>query len=124
MFGLTYAFSVFTHLPEVLQRPWLQELARVTRPRGYLLLSLHGEAYVHERFSLTDQERFRRGELVVRNPELANTSDQYARCGAYHPPSYVREQLAHGLEILAHRPGRVTDPVRRVATQDVWLFRT
>jgi hypothetical protein len=61
----------------------------VTRPRGYLLLSLHGEAYA-DRLPRADQERFRRGKLIVRNPELAGTPDQYALCGAYHPPMYVR----------------------------------
>jgi SAM-dependent methyltransferase len=31
-FDLVYAFSVFTHLPESLQQPWLSELGRVTKP--------------------------------------------------------------------------------------------
>lgn len=124
MFGLSYAFSVFTHLPEQLQRPWLEELIRVTRPHGYLLLSLHGAACVDEQFPAADRERFGLGELIVRHPEFANTPEEYARCGAYHPPSYVRNHLARGLEVVAHRPGPVIDPVRRVAAQDAWLFRT
>ncbi len=34
MFGLVYAYSVFTHLPEHVQDHWLAEIVRVMRPGG------------------------------------------------------------------------------------------
>src|SRR5919198_1142369 len=42
-FDLIYAISVFTHLAEENQFEWLRELARVSRPGGVCLLSIHGE---------------------------------------------------------------------------------
>ena len=42
-FDLVYSYSVFTHLPREMQRPWLDELVRVTRPGGHLVLTFHGE---------------------------------------------------------------------------------
>ncbi len=41
-FDLTYAVSVFTHLPKRMERAWLRELTRVTKPGGYLLLTTNG----------------------------------------------------------------------------------
>src|SRR5438046_259041 len=45
-FDLIYAFSVLTHLPIKSQIAWRDEFARVLRPGGRLLLSLHGDAYL------------------------------------------------------------------------------
>jgi len=41
-FGFVYAISVFSHLAEANQRDWLQELARVTRAGGILVVTVHG----------------------------------------------------------------------------------
>ena len=42
-FDLVYAISVFTHLPEDMQLAWLEELARITKKDGYLLLTIHDD---------------------------------------------------------------------------------
>lgn len=44
-FDLVYAFSVFTHLDEEYQLLWLRELQRVTQPKGFVLVSLHGSFF-------------------------------------------------------------------------------
>lgn len=41
-FGLVYAGSVFTHISEM-EDPWLLELRRVTRPGGYLYLTIQDQ---------------------------------------------------------------------------------
>lgn len=43
-FDLVYAISVFTHLDEAFQFRWLEELERVTKPEGIVLVTLHGPA--------------------------------------------------------------------------------
>jgi ubiquinone/menaquinone biosynthesis C-methylase UbiE len=42
-FDFVYSISVFTHLPEDMQFKWLDELKRVTKKGGYLLITTHGE---------------------------------------------------------------------------------
>jgi SAM-dependent methyltransferase len=114
-FDLVYAFSVFTHLPAALQRPWMEELARVIEPGGHLALSVHGDRYLPE---LLPEERqiFLGGQLVVREENSAGTN----ACGAYHPRTYVRESLLVGLfDVVDFVPeGAAGNPY-----QDLYLVR-
>ena len=59
-FDLIYALSVFSHLDETLQLFWMEELARVVKRGGILILSVHGPSF---RQVLTGEEmsRFEEG---------------------------------------------------------------
>lgn len=86
-FDLVYAVSVFTHLPDAMQRAWIEEIHRVLEPGGILLLTLSGEGDL-ERVSKKDRERFAKGDLVVLDERYAGTN----MCGTYHPEEYVRQR--------------------------------
>jgi len=112
--GLVYAFSVLTHLPVPAQLAWMEELTRIVRPGGYLLVSTHGEAYL-ERLGVEEREAFERGEVVVRYEEVAGTN----LCTTFHPPAYVRDELGAALELVDEVPeGAKGNP-----HQDLFLFR-
>ncbi|HXH97561.1 MAG TPA: class I SAM-dependent methyltransferase, partial [Gaiellaceae bacterium] len=114
-FDLVYALSVFTHLPSELQLAWRDELLRVLRPGGYLLVTTHGRSYL-PRLEPAERERFERGELVVRWADLPGTN----LCSAYHPERYLRETFANGLELVELVPeGALGNP-----TQDLVVCRT
>jgi SAM-dependent methyltransferase len=100
-FDLVYAFSVMTHLSDELQHAWVAECGRVLRPGGLFLFSTLGEYFV-SRDRLTPDERnsFERGNLVVLYERSAGSS----LCSAYHPPEYVRSELARDLDAVAFRP--------------------
>jgi SAM-dependent methyltransferase len=115
-FGLVYALSVFTHLPEDIQGPWLRELLRIIRPGGLLYFTTHGDSY--RRLLEPDlQSKFDREELIV-----GGTDDPGSNyCGAFHPPNYVKQRMLepHGLELVEFLPeGAAGNP-----TQDSWLVR-
>ena len=100
-FGLMYAFSVMTHLPEELQHAWMKESLRVLRPGGYLLITTLGEYYLsRNRLSDAEQRRFLDGEVVV----LYEGSPGTSLCSAYHPPEYVQRELAADFELVTFRP--------------------
>jgi SAM-dependent methyltransferase len=98
---LVYALSVITHLPEQLQHAWIADCFRVLEPKGYLMFSTLGEHYLSLK-RLTEDERraFSNGEVVVLYEDSPGTS----LCSAYHPPAYVREQLAAAFDAVSYRP--------------------
>jgi SAM-dependent methyltransferase len=114
-FDLAYALSVLTHLPEAIQHDWMEELARVLRPEGFVLVTTHGERYL-ERLDDDERRRFRAGELVVRWAEVPGTN----LCTTFHPASWVRERLLpHGFEEVEFVPeGAAGNPY-----QDLFLLR-
>jgi len=113
-FDLVYALSVFTHLTEELQAAWRDELRRVLRPGGRLLLTTHGRSYV-PRLESEERERFERGELVVRWGELPGSN----LCSAYHPETYLRETFARGFDVVRIEP----EGARGNPTQDLIVLR-
>jgi SAM-dependent methyltransferase len=113
-FDLVYALSVFTHLTEELQLSWRDELRRVLRPGGRLLLTTHGRSYL-PRLDEAERERFERGELVVRWSGIPGTN----LCSAYHPERYLRETFAAGFTFLELEP----EGARGNPTQDLVLLQ-
>lgn len=113
-FDLVYALSVFTHLTEDLQIPWMNELARVLKPGGHVIFSAHGESYL-PRLNRDEARLFSAGELVVKNNVRAPGSNA---CSAYHPLAYVRDHLAGSLDLTAFvREGAKGNPV-----QDLYIL--
>jgi SAM-dependent methyltransferase len=113
--GFVYAISVFTHLPHDLERAWIDELNRVVRPGGLLLVTTHGDSYA-DRLDAAEHADYDSGEAVVRWPSVAGSN----LCTTFHPERYVRERLAPGLELLEHTPDGGTVGGRQ---QDLVVFR-
>jgi SAM-dependent methyltransferase len=113
-FDLVYALSVFTHLTADLQLAWRDELRRVLRPGGRLLITTHGRSYI-PRLEHAERERFEAGELVVRWGEVAGSN----LCSAYHPERYLRDTFADGFAFLELEP----EGARGNPTQDLVLLQ-
>ena len=113
-FDIVYTISVFTHLSREMQSCCLDELIRITKPGGYIIITVHGASRTSV-LSNEELDRFRNGKLVVRGEKYSGTNI----CGTYHP-RHCLEKLADGklIEIDYSAQG-ATD-----ADQDVYLFRT
>ncbi|MEO7724118.1 MAG: class I SAM-dependent methyltransferase [Chthoniobacterales bacterium] len=101
-FDFIYAISVFTHLPEDLEQLWLEELRRVARPGGTLLLTVHGERL------------FRRVPWAAR-PELQERGFCHSNCGlteglpdyyqtSFHREDYIRREWSKFFQIRRIAP--------------------
>ena len=103
-----------THLPEDLQRAWMDDCRRVLKPGGYLLFTTLGERYVSlDRLNDDERRAFGAGKLVVLYQSVAGTN----LCSAYHPPAYVKEEIGADFELRAFVSGDDGFP------QDRYLFR-
>ena len=112
-FDMVYAISVFTHLSVEMQSFWLEELIRITKPGGYIIVTVHGVS----RASVLSEEQlkqFHKGKLIVRGERYFGTNI----CGAYHPRHYLEELAGGSLTELDYMELGATD-----AAQDVYLFR-
>jgi SAM-dependent methyltransferase len=107
-FDLIFNQSVFTHLDERRQDEWLTELQRVSRPGGLLVLSVHGEWALGDRWSEAHVRLEDSGHLFLPDmrpaPELGHPP-WYA--ATYHAPWYVFEHWARWFAIRAYVPKAV-----------------
>ncbi|MDR6515641.1 class I SAM-dependent methyltransferase [Chryseobacterium camelliae] len=113
-FDFVYGISIFTHLSEQLHDDWKNELTRVLKKGGILLLSLQGNLF---KMILTEKEvrKFENGKLVVRG----NVKEGHRTYSAFHPDEYV-EQLFSDFEVMEHIPSFMNNGRPE---QDIWIFR-
>lgn len=114
-FDFVYAFSVFTHLSEELQIAWMDELARVLKPRGFLLLTTHGEQF-SKNLAPELKQQFLAGKMVIAGDNRTVGSNDY---GAYHPTQYVVETLGRGFNLIDYVPNGALV----CGSQDLFLFQ-
>jgi SAM-dependent methyltransferase len=118
-FEFVFSYSVLTHLPREKQQPWVDELVRVLKPGGLLLLTVHGERAAR-RGTRWDRpcelaEHLERDGIVVIKPESAGSN----ACAAFHAEHYMRGLAGPGLALLDWLPGGVRDG----SEQDMYLYR-
>jgi SAM-dependent methyltransferase len=120
-FDLVCAVSVFTHLAYDTQWLWARELARVVKPGGSLLLTLHGKPYVRLFLPERLEEFERTGH--VETGEAADGTNTFA---SFHGQGAV-EELFSGFERIGYFPSGRIDGKRTLfplaAFQDVYVLR-
>jgi SAM-dependent methyltransferase len=114
-FDLIYAYSVFTHFAVDLQHPWMAELARVLKPGGSLLITVHGER-VAWRSGFSDQQLKQFDEEGILTFGEEQSGSNY--CAAYHSEKYMSNQRSLGLELVDFMSGGVRD----ASEQDMYLY--
>jgi SAM-dependent methyltransferase len=88
-FDFIYVISVFTHLDEDYQFRWLEELRRIAKPGGVLLLTLHAA-------------KNGQGFFFERSYEEGLFPAWYQN--AYHSREYVFENFAKYFQVLGYFP--------------------
>lgn len=114
-FDFVYSRSVFTHLSADLQKRWITEQLRVTRPGGLVLLTVHGDAYMH-RLTTAERSEYRTSGLVEHR--TADVGGPWYV--TFNSPAYIERELLAGLEIVY----RDLLPEEALGLrQDIWMVR-
>lgn len=114
-FDIIYGISIFTHLSERMHYRWIDELKRVLKPEGILLVTTQGTNF---KVKLTSNElsRFDSGRLVIRG----NVKEGHRTYSAFQPPSFMKKLFAE-FKILEHIE-RNPD-MEGYLPQDVWIIQ-
>ena len=100
-YDFVYGISVFTHLNAAYQEAWLRELARVTRPGGVVLLTVHG-LHAAARLDAARQERLRKeGFLFAEADSTRGIFPEWYQT-AYQTPEQVRETFGRYFDVRAY----------------------
>jgi SAM-dependent methyltransferase len=114
-FDAVYALSVFTHLSKANHYSWLNELHRIIKPGGVLLLSTQGEAF---KLKLTAAEKhsFSEGRLVVRD----KVKEGHRSFSAFQPEVFMQSFFSDRWKVLKFAKGSTHD---WGAEQDTWIVK-
>jgi SAM-dependent methyltransferase len=126
-FDLIYAISVFSHLDEDFQFYWLNELRRITRPDGIVLLSLHGTYYLNSLAPEMVAEIESKGMKFVVSGGWQHIFPDWYQI-AFHTREYVLEHYGRYFDVLDYIPGGMNGiqdlvVLRRRTGNDVGLDR-
>lgn len=102
-FDFVYSVSVFTHLDEENQFQWLSELKRVIKPKGILLLTVHGR-YCWETLPKRDvSEIEKKGFHFVVEDIMKGVLPEWYQT-AYHTREYIFKRYLTYFDVLEYIP--------------------
>lgn len=100
VFDLIYCISVFTHLSAETGMKWSDELFRVLRPGGILIITNLGEHSYNTELLPYEKRKYTEQGIVVRG-QYEEGKKMYL---TMHNPAYIRQNLLKKFEILQHIP--------------------
>ncbi len=102
-FDLVYAISVFTHLDEDYQFRWLDELNRITKREGIVLLTVHGRHFWKNlpREDIIDIEK--KGFKFIASNAMKGIFPEWYQ-NAYHTEEYVLDRYSRYFDVLDYIP--------------------
>lgn len=114
-FDCIYGLSVLTHMSEKLHYLWRDELLRVLKPDGLLILTTLGPHYAGQHLSDNEIRRYNLGECVVH----AQVGEGKKWFTAYQSSSFMRDVLFPHTELIDH----IDRPTLEGLFQEVWILR-
>lgn len=103
-FDLVYVGSVFTHLNEDYQFRWLEELKRVSAPKGIVIITIHGVYAWNVRRRQDMKEDISKKGIVFAMSSTFNGIFPVWYQSTYHTKEYVFDNFSKYFDILDYIP--------------------
>lgn len=114
-FDIVFGISVFTHLSEPNYHKWFNELLRITKPNGIILITTHGDATIMY-LNSNDQEKFKYGNVITKS----NTLEGHRTFTSYAPKIFMKKLITAKSKILYYKPGQIRD---WGVEKDLWIIK-
>ena len=114
-FDAIIGLSIFTHLSEKNHFAWIDELYRIIKVGGVILITTQGEAY-KSRLTSNEKEIFDSGRLVTRK-YLKEGNRLYS---SFQPQEFIQELIAGKFQIIEFIPGKMQNGE---PSQDNWVLK-
>lgn len=115
-FDLIYGFSVLTHIDAELQPSWLEELCRIMKKEGILMITTHGNRYLNQLIPSEKRILLRDGMYTRRFRQQG-----HRMVTTYHDPVRFRQLLEMYFIVLEHHDGEQAPG--RIGGQDLWIVK-
>ena len=115
-FDLVYGFSVFTHIDAAKQEEWVEELFRILKQNGILLITTHGSKYAEQLLPNEKRELKREGIFTKRFAKQG-----HRMMTSYQLSTHFKKILDPLFTIIEYYDG--SDHPDKAGGQDVWILR-
>jgi SAM-dependent methyltransferase len=105
-FDCVLGVSVFTHLPEDMQRAWLDELRRITKRTGLLLLTFANPRLIRHRLEPEQRAKLEGDGFFYHAYRSTEGLPDYYQA-AWHTWAYVEKVWSEYFELLSYHPGGI-----------------
>jgi len=112
---IVYGISIFTHLSKEMHYSWMNELNRILKKSGILLLTTHGEV---SKIKLSEREKeiFNSGNLVIHKYKKEGNR----LFASYQPYEFFRSLCEkNNFKVIKHISGEL---INNKPLQDVWIL--
>jgi SAM-dependent methyltransferase len=120
-FDLIYGISVFTHTPSNRQMDWINEMIRILKPSGILLVTTMGSYFNHQLLSPEAKQLAEHGIFEKEFQEKGITAPGNRNYSVYETTAFFEKMIIEHFNIIHFYEGQSYP--EKFGGQDLWILQ-